>query len=66
MNASCEEREVEIEVLGIEHPFVVLRLVRTWLKRDREGKGLTMDIDKEKRYHNPISNTLIKLLFTTL
>ena len=65
MEAGRKEGEVEIEVFWVEHPFVVLESGQQRLEPIDAGK-LTRDIEREKRYHSPISRPLIKLFFTTL
>lgn len=64
VDAGRKQGEVEIEVLWVEHPLIILRYET--LAGVSVGRiGLTMDIDNEKRYHNPIKNPLIKRFFTT-
>lgn len=63
MGAGGEEREVKVQLVAGEHPFVVLRQLVS--PRFANSGGLTIDIDSENRYHNPINDPLINPFFTT-
>lgn len=70
MEAGCEEGEVEVEVFGVEHPFVILRLpaiisIEVWSWDWRLGSRLTIDIDNENTYQRPIRRPLINRFRTT-
>ena len=65
MEGGREEREVEVEMVGREHPFVVLWMVLAGGVQSGWEVLLTMEMDSEKKYHVPIKITLmISVLIT--
>ena len=60
-----EQGEVKVEMIGREHPFVVLIFSISGKLGWRVGARLTIDIDSENMYHNPIRIALTKSLLIT-
>lgn len=67
MEGSGEEREVKVEMFGVEHPFVVLASIVSTdpLVLSRIAAVLTMEMDSEKKYQSKIRSELMSNFLTT-